>query len=112
MLNVISGARVCLLDKNRRAEYDKSLRQRIDVKALPEIRVPPPIFPAKPVPVELFPLKDERVADPDEMFEPPPEPEPAFKLPHIPLWVYFTVIGLASVILMGYALYKSLSTGE
>lgn len=111
LLNVISSARICLLNKDRRAEYDKTLRKRIDIKALPPIKFPPAVFPDEVITEELFPLKNSRVADLQTILQPvEKESASGFRIPHIPIWVYFTVVGIASVLLAGYALFVSVSS--
>ena len=44
LLNEVSAAQLCLLDKGRKAEYDRELRKQLDSR-LPRIPSPPPVPP-------------------------------------------------------------------
>jgi hypothetical protein len=111
ILNEVSGARICLLDKKQRDKYDQQLRERVDIKSLPPLR-PSAIFPDEIPSAEIYVLAmTSETSDPDQWLI-PKEPEPSkskILLPHIPYWVYFVVIGIASVMLMSYGLYRSIS---
>ena len=109
LLNEVSAARICLLDEVKRRDYDNRLSRRIDIKALPKIETPPRLFPEPEILVGPSPLQDTYRVQPNHWLTPIDNSQPGWRLPHIPFWVYLAVIGIGSVLLMGYALYRSMS---
>ena len=109
LLNEVSAARVCLLDEAKQREYDNQLRRRIDIKALPKIESPPRLFPEAETLTGPSPLQGTFIVPPQLWLTPIEKAEAEWHLPHIPFWVYLAMIGIGSVLAMGYALYRSMA---
>ena len=109
LLNEVSAAKICLLNEVKRREYDDRLSRRIDIKALPKIETPLRLFPEAEIPQGPSPLQDTYRVQPNHWLTPVENSKSGWRMPHIPFWVYLAAIGIGSVVLMAYALYRSMS---
>lgn len=109
LLNEVSAARICLQDQAKRQKYDQQLRRKIDINALPKIESAPALFPESQIPKGSSPLQNTSPVQPNHWLTPIDNSKPGWRMPHIPFWVYLAVIGIGSVIVMSYALYRSMS---
>jgi len=66
LLNEVSAAQLCLLDRARKAQYDRELRQQLDSR-FPRIAHPPPVPPPGPG------VKAPPPPPPEPRREPPPQ---------------------------------------
>ena len=112
MLTEVSMARVCLTNAQQRATYDKELRERIDINSLPNLPVPPEIFPAQQL-ANQDPLAGTYSVQPRLLIQPRDQisqkQERQKLIPAIPYCVWLSIVGIASVVVAGYGIYSAVA---
>lgn len=96
LLNEFATARICLLDAQRRSDYELEIKRRREA-----LNLPPLPFPEELVPHDDMPMRaPEHIRraipkDPENLLTPPSEQQRVVQLPQS--WVLPTVVGLLAV---------------